>query len=151
MTTDNDRKQQQLGNYLLIESKNPNLRFAILVVAVAFQAPWRKHRDPPRPNTPFQQQLTPESDAVNGSWLALNARTAGERSITMAIFIMSANIAGIIGSQIFQEDDGPLYKRGWAAILSVVTVALAMAIIANLQYWLLNRFQKRKGEERYHY
>jgi hypothetical protein len=88
---------------------------------------------------------------VNGSWLALNAKTAGERSITLAIFISSANIAGIIGSQIFQAEDAPLYKTGWTVILVLVSLALLMSILANLQYWLLNRFQKKAGKERYHY
>ncbi|KAL2132613.1 hypothetical protein VTI74DRAFT_3603 [Chaetomium olivicolor] len=119
-----------LGNRLLIESDNPNLRFGVLVTAIAFQAPWH---------------------AVNGSWLALNAKTAGERSVTMAIFIMSANIAGIIGSQIFQAEDAPLYKTGWTVITVLVSIALLMSVLANVQYWLLNRFQKRKGEEKYHY
>ncbi len=83
--------------------------------------------------------------------MALNARSAAERSITMAIFVMSANIAGIIGSQIFQAPDAPLYRTGWSVIVALISGALLMAILANAQYWLLNRFQKRQGEARYHY
>jgi len=83
--------------------------------------------------------------------MALNAKTAGERSITMAIFVMSANIAGIIGSQLFQAEDAPLYRKGWTAILALVSVALLMSILANVQYWLLNRAQKKEGETKYHY
>ncbi|KAL2154655.1 hypothetical protein VTH82DRAFT_3331 [Thermothelomyces myriococcoides] len=119
-----------LGNRLLIDSPNGKLRFGVLTTAIAFQVTFH---------------------AVNGSWLALNARTAGERSITMAIFIMGANLSGIIGSQIFQADDAPLYERGWTVIMILVSVALLMAVVANLQYWLLNRLQKRVGDERYHY
>lgn len=69
----------------------------------------------------------------------------------MAIFIMSANVAGIIGSQIFQAEDAPLYRTGLTAILAIVSVSLGMAALANVQYWVLNRVQKREGEERYHY
>lgn len=83
--------------------------------------------------------------------MSLNARSAGERSITMAIFVMGANLAGIIGSQIFQAKDAPLYRTGWTVIMALMSVALLMSVIANVQYWLLNRFQKRKGEARYHY
>jgi hypothetical protein len=90
-------------------------------------------------------------DPVNGSWLAINARTAGERSVTMALLIMSANISGIIGSQLFQAEDAPTYRKGWTAIICLVSASLAMSILANLQYWLLNRFQNRKGEARYQY
>jgi hypothetical protein len=85
-------------------------------------------------------------DPLNGSWMALNAGSAGERSITMAILIMSANTSGIIGSQLFQEHDAPLYKTGWTAIMALASVGLVMAIIANLQYYFLNgRRISRRG------
>jgi hypothetical protein len=83
--------------------------------------------------------------------VSLNAKTAGERSVTMAIFIMGANISGIIGSQLFQAEDAPLYRTGWTVSLVLLSIALLLAVLANLQYWLLNRFQKRQGEARYHY
>jgi hypothetical protein len=83
--------------------------------------------------------------------MALNARSAGERSVTMAIFVMSANLSGIIGSQLFQAADAPLYKKGWTIEVALISVALFMCIVANVQYWLLNRLQKREGEARYHY
>ena len=83
--------------------------------------------------------------------MALNARSAAERSITMAIFVMSANVAGIVGSQLFQAQDAPLYRTGWSVIVGLISAALLMSILANAQYWLLNRFQKRQGEARYHY
>jgi hypothetical protein len=83
--------------------------------------------------------------------VALNARTAGERSVTMAMFIMAANISGIIGSQLFQAEDAPLYRTGWTVGLALVSTAFFLAFVANMQYWLLNRFQKRQGEDRYHY
>lgn len=86
---------------------------------------------------------------MHGSWLALNAKTAGERSITMALFIMSANMSGIIGSQLFQAPDAPLYKTGWTVILVLTSLGVVMSIAANVQYWVLNRVQKRVGEDRY--
>ncbi len=81
--------------------------------------------------------------------MALNSRSAGERSITMAVLIMSANTAGIVGSQIFQQEDRPLYRIGWTVILALVTTALVASVVANVQYWWLNRKQKREGEERW--
>lgn len=69
----------------------------------------------------------------------------------MALMIMSANLAGIIGSQLFREGDGPYYPKGWTAILILVTVALVMAGVANLQYFFLNRRQRNKeGAKPYH-
>lgn len=69
----------------------------------------------------------------------------------MAIFIMSANVSGIIGGQLFQAEDAPAYRTGWTVIAGLVSGALAMSVLANLQYWLLNKYQRREGEARYQY
>lgn len=114
---------------LLVDSSNGAARFGVLTVAAAFGGTWHP---------------------VNGSWMALNAPTAGERSITMAILIMSANSAGIIGSQLFQEEDAPLYFVGWTMIVVLVSFALVAMMSANVQYWLLNRkFKKAGSPKRY--
>ena len=109
---------------LLVYSPNGTARFIAFTTAIAFQGTWHP---------------------VNGSWMALNAHTAGERSITMAILIMSANSAGIIGSQLFQEDDAPLYPVGWTMIVVLTSLALVAMIAANYQYWVLNRRLEKKG------
>lgn len=81
--------------------------------------------------------------------MALNAGSAGERAITMAVFIMSANTSGIIGSQLFPSQDAPLYRTGWVAILALVTITLVFAVIANLQYYILNRSRSTDKKEKY--
>lgn len=89
-------------------------------------------------------------DRINTSWAALNAKSAGERSITIALMVMAANAAGIIGSQLFRGNDKPLYAKGWTAILVVVSVGLVTSVFANVQYFFLNRRQKRVGGRTYH-
>lgn len=63
----------------------------------------------------------------------------------MAIFIMSANTSGIVGSQLFQQQDGPLYRTGWTVIVCLVSIALVTSIVANAQYRVLNWRNKRNG------
>ena len=63
----------------------------------------------------------------------------------MAILIMAANAAGIIGSQYFQASDAPLYPIGWTPIVSVVSVALLSMVWANVQYLVLNRRLAKQG------
>lgn len=69
----------------------------------------------------------------------MNAKSAGERSITMAILIMAANCSGIVGKQLFREGDGPKYRQGWTVITGLVTAAVACGIWANVQYYILNK------------
>ncbi|PNH46476.1 hypothetical protein VD0004_g1694 [Verticillium dahliae] len=112
-----------IGNRILVESTNSNLKFGILICSIAFSWPWH---------------------AINGSWLALNAKTAGERSITMALHIMAANCSGIIGKQLFRSEDAPLYRTGFSVIAGLSAAALVLSIVANVQYYFLNGQQLRK-------
>jgi hypothetical protein len=113
-----------LCNRIEVYNPNTHTRLGLLLTAYMFSQIWHP---------------------LNGSWMALNARSAGERSITMAVLIMAANAAGIIGSQYFQASDAPLYPIGWTAIVSVVSVALVAMIWANVQYWVLNRRLAKQG------
>lgn len=95
--------------------------------------------------------LTTLIDPVNGSWMSLNARSPGERSITMAMFIMAANLAGVIGSQLFQGEDGPKYYHGWSLIVGLIFAGVVFAVVANIQYRVLNKRiqgQNKDGLER---
>ncbi|KAL1984909.1 hypothetical protein VTN96DRAFT_8568 [Rasamsonia emersonii] len=115
-----------LANRLAIYSHNHQERYALLTLAITVSTIWHP---------------------VNGSWMALNARTAGERSITLAIFIMAANSSGIVGSQLFQASDAPLYRVGWTTIIALASVALFFSVFAVVQYWVLNRWgEGRSGE-----
>lgn len=61
--------------------------------------------------------------------------------------IMAANCGGIVGSQIFQAEDKPLYYTGWTVIIALISVGVVMATLANLQYMYANRSLKRSGKE----
>ncbi|KAJ3531331.1 hypothetical protein NM208_g8925 [Fusarium decemcellulare] len=117
-----------LGDRLLIESTNGHKRFALLTCTLGFGWQWHP---------------------LNGSWMALNAGSAGERSITMAILIMSANASGIIGSQLFQQKDAPLYRTGWTVIVATASLGLVASFVANLQYFLLNGRRIARGGLKY--
>ncbi|CAI4212299.1 unnamed protein product [Parascedosporium putredinis] len=106
-----------IANRALVHSTDANLRYAILTISIAVSWPWH---------------------AVNGSWLALNAKSAGERSVTLAIHIMSANCAGIVGKQLFRSEDSPLYVNGFTIIVGLTSAAVVLSGLANLQYFLLN-------------
>ncbi|KAF5004552.1 hypothetical protein FDECE_8965 [Fusarium decemcellulare] len=106
-----------VANRSLIESDNAVLRFAILASSIAISWPWHP---------------------INGSWLSLNTKSAGERSVTMAMHIMAANCSGIIGTQLFRSEDAPVYRRGWTAIVCLSSAAVLFSLLANLQYYLGN-------------
>uniref|UniRef100_A0A8H7KAL2 Major facilitator superfamily (MFS) profile domain-containing protein n=1 Tax=Bionectria ochroleuca TaxID=29856 RepID=A0A8H7KAL2_BIOOC len=66
---------------------------------------------------------------LNITWMSLACRDSEERSLAMAMIIMSANIGAIYGAQIFQEDDKPLYRRAFAVNIGLLAFALLLAIV----------------------
>lgn len=114
-----------IADRAVIYADSAKLRFALLTITIAFSWQWHP---------------------TNGLWLSLNTKSATERSITMAIHIMSANCAGLIGSQLFRSDDAPNYPRGWTVIIALSAVAVVLSIVANLQYYIGNgRKLQRSG------
>ncbi|KLP18896.1 nicotinamide mononucleotide permease [Fusarium fujikuroi] len=77
--------------------------------------------------------------SVNGSWLSINASCPEKRAIRMAIFIMAANCAGIVGGQLFRSDDLPYHHRGWTIIAVLISIALSAFISLLIIYWQANR------------
>jgi len=65
--------------------------------------------------------------------------TLGERSIRMAMFIMSANCSGIVGSQLFQAMVAPKYRTGWTMIVCLISTAIVIATFNIIQYWISNK------------
>lgn len=84
--------------------------------------------------------------SVNGSWIAVNARSPAERSVRMALFIMAANCAGIVGGQLFRSDDKPYYHRGWSIAVAFMVFSFAVVALLLVLYALANRrIRKQAG------
>lgn len=92
-----------------------------------------------------------DTDPINCSWISLNAKTPEERTISMAIVTMCANLAGIVGNNLFVSSDAPWFTHGWSAIAGVVGTAFFMSLLTNLQYYVLNRrLRNKEGREPYY-
>lgn len=65
----------------------------------------------------------------------------------MAAVTMCANLAGIIGNNLFRAEDAPWFPHGWGAICGCVGTALGMSLVTNAQYYFLNRRLRRKEGE----
>ena len=59
---------------------------------------------------------------------------------------MGANIAGIYGAQIFRSEDKPLYLRGFAIGLGIISTAILIAIIRFIDDIIARRRAKNKIE-----
>ncbi|WVQ82588.1 hypothetical protein IAT38_004718 [Cryptococcus sp. DSM 104549] len=87
---------------------------------------------------------SPSWQAFNVTWVALNARTPAERSITYAVYIGCSNLGSVYGNQVFRASDAPLYRRAWAAILALGAIWSAVTLAQILQYQWSNRIKERE-------
>lgn len=77
---------------------------------------------------------------VHNTWLQLNCRDPGERSISIAMWVMFA-IGGLMyGTQFFQGDDAKAhYPNGLRTMIILVAVGIVLALLQELVYWHHNR------------
>ncbi|KAM3509552.1 hypothetical protein MY10362_000546 [Beauveria mimosiformis] len=83
------------------------------------------------------------SHPLNIAWLSLTCHDSEQRALAMAGVIMNANIAGIYGAQIFRSDDKPLYRRGFAVAIAV----LSFGFVLSVTRWLDERLRLRRKRQ----
>ncbi|EXJ92619.1 hypothetical protein A1O3_01171 [Capronia epimyces CBS 606.96] len=92
---------------------------------------------------------------VHNTWVQLNCQEPGERSISIAMWVMFA-IGGLMyGTQFFQGGDAKAhYPNGLRTMIALVASGVVLALIQELIYWHHNRKVKNgtarvfKGESK---
>lgn len=80
---------------------------------------------------------------VHNTWLQLNCRSPGERSISIAMWVMSAISGLMVGTQYYQAEDRPFYSNGLRIQIIMVSVGIVFAI---LQVGIYKVHNKRVAE-----
>ncbi|TDZ37979.1 putative transporter [Colletotrichum trifolii] len=76
---------------------------------------------------------------THNTWLQVNCREPGERSIAVAMWVMSAISGLMVGTQFFVADDLPFYNNGLLTMIIMVSVGMAFALIQESVYFVHNR------------
>ncbi|KAJ9144773.1 MFS general substrate transporter [Coniochaeta hoffmannii] len=93
-------------------------------------------------------QASPSWQPLNVTWLALNFDTPQKRAIAYAVYIGCSNLGGTYGNQVFRGSDAPLYRKAWAACISLGAVWLGILILQTAAFkWLNRRFIQRVKEQ----
>ncbi|RGB25275.1 MFS nicotinic acid transporter Tna1 [Rhizophagus diaphanus] len=80
------------------------------------------------------------------AWMANNIAGHAKRGIAAGLILMSANIGGVIASQIYREKDFPNYIFGNSIALGCLVVATCIAVLQYFIYKTLNE-KKRKDPQ----
>ncbi|KJK75129.1 hypothetical protein H634G_09475 [Metarhizium anisopliae BRIP 53293] len=76
---------------------------------------------------------------VHNSWVQLNCREPGERSIAIAMWVMSAISGLMVGTQYFRAGDVPFYRTGLRTMIIMVSVGIVFAALQEAIYIIHNR------------
>ncbi|KAH8905732.1 inner membrane transporter yfaV [Coniochaeta sp. PMI_546] len=77
---------------------------------------------------------------VHNTWLQLNCREPEERSISIAMWVMSANTGMMVGTWYYRADDKPsFYNNGLRTQIIMVGVGFLAALVQEVLYRVHNR------------
>lgn len=60
---------------------------------------------------------------------------------------MNVQLGGVIGANIYREDDKPLYHRGNSVLIGISLLAISLFAFAKVYYILRNRSRERVWNE----
>ncbi|KAK0371326.1 inner membrane transporter yfaV [Colletotrichum limetticola] len=76
---------------------------------------------------------------VNNSWVQLNCREPGERSISIAMWVMLSISGLMVGTQYYRGNDAPFYQTGLRTQIIMVSVGMAFAVLQVVLYAVHNK------------
>ncbi|KAK8162690.1 inner membrane transporter yfaV [Phyllosticta citrichinensis] len=76
---------------------------------------------------------------VHNSWVQLNCREPGERSISIAMWVMLSISGLMVGTQYYRGDDTPFYQKGLRTQIIMVVVGMMFAVLQVAIYAIHNR------------
>jgi hypothetical protein len=86
----------------------------------------------------------PYCHAILVAWTSRNAGSVRTRTISAAVYNMTVQAGGVIGANIYRQDDKPLYHRGNMQIVAINCLAITLYAFAKAYYVLRNRQRERK-------
>ncbi|KAF9401659.1 hypothetical protein BGZ94_005150 [Podila epigama] len=75
---------------------------------------------------------------VNAAWIASNTSGTGKRTIALAMYIMSVNLTGIAGANIFRAEAAPRFITGMWIIFGSLLITITIFILQRYHLRYLN-------------
>ncbi|EXF81465.1 major facilitator superfamily transporter [Colletotrichum fioriniae PJ7] len=98
----------------------------------------------------------PSPHAMHVSWASRNSHSVRTRAVSAALYNMMVQLARVIYSNIYREDDRPEYRRGNRVLIGICCMNICVYLIAKAFYMWCNKKREKEWnamteEERIHY
>jgi fucose permease len=80
---------------------------------------------------------------VHNTWVQLNCVHPGERSISIAMWVMFAISGLMVGTQLFRANDLPDYNNGLLYMIILVACGIVLAAVQEAVYMIHNKHVKQ--------
>ena len=85
----------------------------------------------------------PYAHAIIVAITSRNAGTVRTRTVASALYNMTVQASNIIGSNIYRNDDKPLYRKGNGALIGITLYNVCLFVGAKLYYVYVNQKRER--------
>ncbi|KAM5353492.1 hypothetical protein ACJ41O_000142 [Fusarium nematophilum] len=98
----------------------------------------------------------PSPHAMHVGWASRNSNSVRTRAVSAAMYNMMVQLARVIYSNIYREDDRPEYRRGNRQLVAICCMNICIYLLAKLFYIWCNKKREKEWtamteEERMHY
>ncbi|KAJ5408298.1 Major facilitator superfamily domain general substrate transporter [Penicillium cosmopolitanum] len=89
----------------------------------------------------------PSPHAAHVGWCSRLSNAVRTRTVSAALYNITIQLSGIASSNIYREDDKPLYRRGNSQLIAINVATIVAYALANTYYSRRNQWKKGQWEK----
>jgi hypothetical protein len=86
----------------------------------------------------------PYVNAIVVAWTSRNSNTVSTRTVASAMYNMCVQAGNVMATNIYRNDDKPLYKRGNTQLFAINIACIVLLILVKIYYVSVNNYRDKK-------